>query len=141
MTQMSMTQALRTARNAASITLADAAGQPSRIDLYTAPAGVLLGTVTLTRPCGVLNADGRIALLPASTVDLAVETGPAAWAVWCDGAGTPLAHGPVTDEAGNTSNPDATLTPGAIGPVTLAGNEGTYIHAGGVLTLGPSLIG
>ncbi len=112
----------RAARNAASVALADAGPGNSCIKLYTAEGGTLLGTRTLAKPCGVITAEGRIALQGAAAQDLVAASGAVAWATWCDGSGAPIAGGAVTDEAGE-------------GPFKLRGATGTNVYEGGVVAL------
>ena len=112
----------RAARNAASIALADAGPGPASIKLYTAEGGTLLATRTLAKPCGVITAEGRIALQGAAVQDLVAASGAVAWATWCDGSGAPIAAGAVTDEAG-------------AGPFKLRGATGTNVYEGGVVAL------
>ena len=112
----------RAARNAASIPLADAGPAPASIKLYTAEGGTLLGTRTLAKPCGTINVEGRIALQGAAGVDLVAASGEVTWATWCDGSGTAIAAGAVTDEAG-------------AGPFKIKGTLGTLVYEGGVVAL------
>lgn len=112
----------RAARNQASINMADTGPAPSCIKLYTAEGGTLLGTRTLAKPCGVITAEGRIALQGATVQDLVVASGAVAWAAWCDGSGAAIAAGAVTDEAG-------------AGPFKLLGATGTAVYEGGVVAL------
>lgn len=126
---MNITLAHRSARNQASIDLADAGAAASSIKLYDAQGGMLLAQRTLAKPCGTITAEGRISLLAASADDLVVATGAVAWAEWCDGGGTAIAADAVTDDAG-------------AGPFKLAGTTGTMIYAGGVVVLAsPALLG
>ena len=118
----------RAARNGASISIADAVAGASSVRLYDAQGGLLLGVRTLAKPCGSITPEGRIGLLSASAQDLVQVTGAAAWAEWCDGSGTPIAWGAVTDEAGT-------------GPFKLAGTSGTMLYAGGAVLLAGALLG
>lgn len=118
----------RAARNGASISIADAVAGASSVRLYDAQGGLLLGVRTLAKPCGSITPEGRIGLLSASAQDLVQVTGAAAWAEWCDGSGTPIAWGAVTDEAG-------------AGPFKLAGTAGTMLYAGGAVLLAGALLG
>lgn len=119
---LAITATHRAVRNQASITLADAGPDPSSIKLYTADGGTLLGTRTLDKPCGTINAEGRIALQGAAGVDLVAASGEVTWATWCDGSGTAIAAGAVTDEAG-------------AGPFKIKGTLGTLVYEGGVVAL------
>lgn len=110
----------RAARNQASIDLADASAGNSCLKLYAAPAGVLLGTRTLAKPCGTINAAGQIVLQVGASNDLIAADGTVTYAEWCDGAGVPIASGAVTDDAG-------------AGPFKLQG--GTTVYAGGLILL------
>lgn len=118
----------RAARNAASIAIADAVAGASSVRVYDAQGGLLLGMRTLAKPCGAITPEGRISLLSAAAQDLVQVTGTAAWAEWCDGSGTPIARGAVTDEAG-------------AGPFRLAGTSGTMLYAGGAVLLAGALLG
>lgn len=119
---MNITTAHRAARNQASIDMADAGAGNSSIKLYTAEGGTLLGTRTLAKPCGVINGAGRIALQLGAAQEMVAADGTATWAEWCDGDGTPIASGTVTDETG-------------AGPWVLEGAAGTQVYAGGVIGL------
>ncbi len=119
---MNITTAHRAARNAATIAAADAGAGNSSIKLYTAEGGTLLGTRTLAKPCGTLNGAGRIVLQLSAAQEMVAEDGTATWAEWCDGDGTPIATGTVTDETGS-------------GPWILEGAAGTQVYAGGVIGL------
>ena len=61
---MTISTAHRAARNAASIAMADAGPGPSSVKIYTEQGGVLLAVCRLAKPCGTINAQGRIALQP-----------------------------------------------------------------------------
>lgn len=128
MTTLQISTAHRAARNQASVTLADTGAQASCIRLYDAQGGHLLATRTLAKPCGRIDAQGRIVLLGADTHDLVQATGSVAWTDWCDGAGRAIASGAVTDEAGD-------------GPFKLAGTAGTLIYEGGLVLLGSATLG
>ena len=119
---MNITAAHRAARNAATIATADAGAGNSSIKLYNAEGGTLLGTRTLAKPCGTLNGAGRIVLQLSAAQEMVAEDGTATWAEWCDGDGTPIATGTVTDETG-------------AGPWVLEGTAGTQVYAGGVIGL------
>ena len=119
---MNITAAHRAARNAATISTADVGAGNSSIKLYTAEGGTLLGTRTLAKPCGVINGAGRIVLQLSAAQEMVAADGTATWAEWCDGDGTPIATGTVTDETG-------------AGPWILEGTAGTQVYAGGVIGL------
>ena len=119
---MNITAAHRAARNQATINAADAGAGSSSIKLYTAEGGTLLGTRTLAKPCGVINGAGRIVLQLSAAQEMVAADGTATWAEWCDGDGTPIASGTVTDETG-------------AGPWILEGTAGTQVYAGGVIGL------
>lgn len=119
---MILTTAHRAARNAATIAAADAGAGNSSIKLYTAEGGTLLGTRTLAKPCGTINGAGRIVLQLSAAQEMVAADGTATWAEWCDGDGTPIATGTVTDETG-------------AGPWVLEGTAGTQVYAGGVIGL------
>lgn len=119
---MNITTAHRAARNATTVATADAGAGNSSIKLYTAEGGTLLGTRTLAKPCGVITAEGRIVLQLSAAQEMVAADGIATWAEWCNGDGTPIAMGAVTDEAG-------------AGPWILEGTAGTQVYAGGVIGL------
>ena len=125
---LQISAAHRAARNQASLTLADAGVGTSCIRLYDAQGGQLLATLTLAKPCGRVDAQGRITLLGAAVPDLVQATGRVAWAEWCDGAGNPIAAGAVTDAAGD-------------GPFRLAGANGALIYEGGLVLLDGATLG
>lgn len=104
------------ARNAASIALADAGPGAASLRLYDG-AGMLLGTCLLAKPCGTVQADGAILLLPAPEPEIAVASGAAVRLDWCDGHGAPIASGTVTATGGG-------------GDFELVGTSGTQIYAG-----------
>lgn len=138
------TLAHRAARNAASIALADAGAGPSSIRLYTAPGGTLLAVRSLAKPCGTVRpADGRIALAQADTTEVALTTGAARWATWCDGSGTAISGGRVTDIDGNYTDAGALEPdPAGVGEFVLGGGApGTMVYAGGLVLLYAGLIG
>ncbi len=121
---ISISTAHRAARNQASITLAGAA---STLRFYTAEGGTLLATRTLANPAGTINAQGRI-VLAASAADLVAETGSVTWLEWCDGNGTTILTGTVSDESG-------------AGDFKLAGTAGTTIYQGGRVLLDDVILG
>lgn len=135
----------RAARNAASIALADAGAGNSSLRLYTAPVGTLLATRQLAKPCGsVRPADQRIELATGDATDVAVATGSALWAEWCDGSGQPISFGRVTDVDGNYTDSAGNVVadPDGIGPFVLGGGApGTMVYAGGLVLLNAGLIG
>ena len=76
MASLTNTQAHRAARNAASIALADTGAGVASIKLYSAPSGgTLLAVRNLAKPCGSVNAAGRIALAQAVADDLVLLDG------------------------------------------------------------------
>ena len=121
---LAISTAPRAARTQASITLAGAA---STLRFYTAEGGPLLATRTLNKPCGTVNAAGRI-VLSATANDLVAETGSVTWLEWCDGNGTPILTGTVSDESG-------------AGDFKLAGTAGTTIYQGGRVLLDDVILG
>lgn len=143
MRDLTLTQATRAARNAATIALADEGSAPSTIRLYTAEGGTLLAERKLDKPCGsVRPADGRIQLTASAANDLVAATGIATWGQWHAGDGTLLATGPVTDTEGNVSDGQGGTTPsGDTGPWILAGTSGTQLYEGGLVLLQSGLIG
>ena len=118
----------RTRRNEASLVLANEGAGASKIKLYDAAGGALLGVRTLADPCGaIVAATGRIQLAQATADDLVVASGNASYAEWVNGADVVIATGAVTDAAG-------------AGPFKLTG--GTALYAGGILRLvEPALVG
>ena len=124
---LAITDAHFAARNAASIALADAGTAAATLQLHDA-AQVLLATVTLSKPCGHIDTQGRIVLDVSATQDIAIATGAAAWCAWCDGSGTPIATGSVT-------------ATGQGGDFELVGTSGTMIYAGAVVLLSGITIG
>lgn len=135
----------RAARNAASIALADAGVGNASLRLYTAPAGTLLATRELAKPCGsVRPADQRIELDTGAATDVAVATGAATWATWCDGSGQEISAGRVTDVDGNYTDGAGNVVPDplGLGPFVLGGGApGTMVYAGGLVLLNAGLIG
>jgi hypothetical protein len=143
MPDLTLTQAHRAARNAASIALADTGSGNSSIRLYDAPSGVLLAVRQLAKPCAVVRlADGRIELIQASVDDVVLQSGGAAWGEWCTGAGVTISAGHVTDASGNTTSAGATAPhPDGLGAFVIAGATGTQLYAGGIVRLAAALIG
>lgn len=143
MPDLTLTQAHRAARNAASIALADTGSGNSSIRLYDAPSGVLLAVRQLAKPCAVVRlADGRIKLIQASVDDVVLQSGGAAWGEWCTGAGVTISAGHVTDASGNTTSAGATAPhPDGLGAFVIAGATGTQLYAGGIVRLAAALIG
>ena len=143
MPDLTLTQAHRAARNAASIALADTGSGNSSIRLYDAPSGVLLAVRQLAKPCAVVRlADGRIELIQASVDDVVLQSGGAAWGEWCTGAGVTISAGHVTDASGNTTSAGTTTAhPSGIGAFVLSGATGTQLYAGGIVRLAAALIG
>ena len=121
---ISISTAHRAARNQASITLA---GATSTLRFYTAEGGTVLAMRTLANPAGTINAQGRI-VLAASAADMVAETGSVGWAEWCDSAGSVMAAGTVTDQAG-------------AGDFKLAGTSGTTVYQGGRVLLDDVILG
>lgn len=143
MRDLTLTQAARAARNAATIAQADAAPAASTVRLYAFQGGALLAVRALDKPCGAVRpADGRIQLSPSALNDLVAATGAATWAEWCAGDGTVLATGPVTDASGMVSNGAGGLVDtGGIGPWVLSGTQGTLLYAGGLVLLQTGIVG
>ena len=143
MPDLTLTQAHRAARNAASIALADTGSGNSSIRLYDAPSGVLLAVRQLDKPCGAVRlADGRIELTQAAIDDVVLQSGGAAWGEWCTGAGVTISAGHVTDASGNTTSAGATAPhPDGLGAFVIAGATGTQLYAGGIVRLATALIG
>lgn len=143
MPDLTLTQAHRAARNAASIALADTGPGNSSIRLYDAPSGVLLAVRQLDKPCGAVRlADGRIELTQAAIDDVVLQSGGAAWGEWCTGAGVTISAGHVTDASGNTTSAGATAPhPDGLGAFVIAGATGTQLYAGGIVRLATALIG
>lgn len=142
MPELTNTLAHRAARNQASIALADTGAGVASIKLYTASGGTLLAVRQLAKPCGTVNAGGRIALAQAVADDLVLADGGAAWAEWVDAGGTAISSGHVTDADGNyTSGGSVVAHPSGIGPFVLTGTVGTQLYAGGIVRLTTALIG
>lgn len=145
MTSLVNTQAHRAARNAASLALADLGPANSVIRVYTASGGTLLATRQLEKPCGsVRPSDGRLVLETSDATDVAVATGAATWAEWCDGSGSPISAGRVTDPDGNITDGSGNVVPDplGLGPFVLGGGApGTMVYTGGLVLLYAGLIG
>lgn len=121
--------ALRAA-NAQSIASADVGSGPSTLALYTEEGGVLLATIILAKPCGVIDAaTGRIALKQASaTGDLIAATGLPTFAQWRTGSGAN--HGSCSVSAN-----------GGDGDIKVNGRDDGMVFQGGYITLLEGLIG
>ena len=139
------TQAHRAARNAASIALADAGPGNASIRAYTALGGTLLAVRSLERPCGTVRpSDGRIVLTPLESTEVALATGAATWAEWCNASGVAISAGRVTDPASNVTDGTGAVVadPLGVGPFVLGGGAaGTMVYAGGLVLLFAALIG
>ena len=108
------------------VAFADAGGGNSYTAVYDA-SDLLLTTLLLSKPCGVVTA-GVLRLtqqLPGG--DMIVATGQATHADWFAGHGPLVAQGAVTDESGT-------------GPFTLGGTAGTQMYTGGRAILGETEI-
>lgn len=118
----------RTRRNEASLALASEGTGASKIRIYDAPGGTLLGVRTLADPCGAIVVEtGRVQLAQATVDDLVTTSGNAGYAEWVNGDNIVIATGAVTDAAG-------------AGPFKLT--SGTALYAGGILRLvEPALLG
>lgn len=125
---LAISTAHRAERNSASIALADAKTGSASLRIYDTEGGMLLAVRRLAKPCGSIDASGRIVLQAGGLNDLVQVSGAAGWATWCDGDDVPIAAGAVTDAAG-------------AGPFKLAGSAGTALYAGGLVLLGDTLIG
>jgi hypothetical protein len=127
MSALTPTVAHRTARNQASLDMAHAGSAAPAIKLFTEFGGTLVALRTLKRPCGVINALGRIELRQADVDDLVVATGTATYGEWVAGDGAVLGYGDVSDTQG-------------AGVFRLVG--GTALIQGGILRLSePALLG
>lgn len=139
------TQAHRAARNAASIALADFGPGNASIRCYTALGGTLLAIRSLTKPCGTVRpSDGRMALTPLESTEVALATGACTWAELCDASGVAISGGRVTDPAGNVTDGTGAVVadPLGVGPFVLGGGAaGTMVYAGGLVLLFAALIG
>ncbi|MDB5777909.1 MAG: hypothetical protein JWP93_274 [Polaromonas sp.] len=112
----------RDARSQASITYADSQGAGSKIELRDA-GGVLLVTIVLSYPCGIMEG-GFIRLDQLSpTGDQIAADGVAATGTWLRTDNTVVATGTVTDAAGN-------------GDFKIASAAGVNLYAGGYVLLG-----
>lgn len=83
---------------------------------------------SLSKPCGVLTAEGYISLQMAATNDLAVLTGAPTWGEWCDGTGVAIVGGAVTPADGP-------------GPFRMSGAANGMVYEGGIVLLAtPAII-
>lgn len=111
----------------ATLAFADSGSEASRIVLYDA-AEQLLVTLTLTKPCGQITADGSLLLTQANVGgDMILTSGLAATGIWSTADGKLIGRGRVTDEAGQ-------------GHFKLLGSTGTQLYAGGKAILGETRI-
>ena len=111
----------------ATLAYADASQDASRIALYDASERLLV-TLTLTKPCGQITADGSLLLAQANGGgDMILTSGLAATGVWSTADGKLIGRGLVTDEAGQ-------------GHFKLLGSAGTQLYAGGKAILGETRI-
>ena len=142
MRDLTLSQAARAARNAATIVAADAGSGRSSIRLYAAQGGTLLAVRQLAKPCGaVRQADGRIQLATGDSVDLVLATGAATWGEWLAADGTVLATGQVTDAGGMVTSGAGVVDTGDVGPWVLLGASGTQLYEGGLVLLASGVIG
>lgn len=126
MTDFVISAAHNNARLAATISFADAGTAASTIEIYDA-ADVLLATIHLAKPCGVVASDLLVLTQADPTADLITTSGTASRATWRSGSGLVVAQGPVTDATGD-------------GPFVLAGAAGLVLYAGGLAVLGTTAI-
>lgn len=126
MTDFTISTEHNSARLAATIAFADGGAAASSIDFYDS-AEVLLATIHLARPCGVVSSDKLVLSQADPTADLVLATGLADHAIWRRSDATLVARGPVTDETG-------------IGPFVLQGAGGLNLYAGGLIVLGVTAI-
>lgn len=111
----------------ATLAFADSGSGPSALKLFDAVEQLLV-TLTLTRPSGVISADGSLLLTQAASGgDLIGLSGLAATCVWSTSDGKLIGRGLVTDEAG-------------AGHFKLLGSTGTQLYAGGRAILGETRI-
>jgi len=145
MRELTLTQAARSARNAALAQRANQGPDAASVAIYSAdPAagGILLAARTLAQPGAVLTAQRRIQLLDGGADDLVLASGAACWAVWLAGDGAPLCEGMVTDAQGMQSDgAGGLIDTGDIGPWVLGGTQGTQLYAGGIVALAQTILG
>ncbi|WP_218239758.1 hypothetical protein [Comamonas fluminis] len=111
----------------ATLAYVDAEQEPSRIALYDANEQLLV-TLTLTKPCGQITADGSLLLTQANGGgDMIISSGQASIGIWSTSDGKLIGRGLVTDEAGQ-------------GHFKLLGSTGTQLYAGGKAILGETRI-
>lgn len=126
---LSLTPAARGARNAGLLALANTGSGRSTIVLFEAEGGLPVASRTLSSPCGELTGDGRIRLIPDSSVeDMILVSAEITYAEWRSADDELLAYGTVTDMAG-------------AGPWKLAGTSGTSVYAGGLISLTEAVVG
>ena len=128
MAVLTLTNAHKVVRAAASVALADAGDASSCIKIYTAQGGTLLAIRRLAEPCATISAAGVITLRTSADQDLVTTSGVATFATWVDGNDNAIASGLVTDAAG-------------AGPFKLGGTNGTQLYQGGIVQLATSTIG
>ena len=111
----------------ATLAYADASLDASRIALYDASEQLLV-TLTLTKPCGQITADGSLLLTQANGGgDMIISSGQASIGIWSTSDGKLIGRGQVSDEAGQ-------------GHFKLLGSTGTQLYAGGKAILGETQI-
>lgn len=120
------TQAAQAAANARTVALADAGAGPSTLQIYDAADAatrVLLATITLAKPCGVL-VDGKIQLVQADPMgDMVTASGEPTYAEWLDGNGDVIGSCTVSDAAGSgdlkiSTRPDGLIFEGGFVQIT-----------------------
>lgn len=123
------------AQLAATIAFADAHAQPSRIRLYSEPAGagVMLAEILMEKPCATL-VDGALALHPAETGTMIMHTGIPRSGRWVTGAGLLVVVGTVTD-----LDHDGFFR--LAGSGTPEGDNSPMLYAGGLIALDATALG
>lgn len=111
----------------ATLAFADSGSEASRIELFDANEQLLV-TLTLTKPCGQINAKGSLLITQAAGGgDLIAVSGLASTGIWSTSDGKLIGRGLVTDEAG-------------LGHFKLLGSTGTQLYAGGRAILGETRV-
>lgn len=123
------------AQLAATIVFADSDAQPSRLRIYSEPAGagVMLAEIMMAKPCATLE-NGALALHPAATGTMIMHTGIPRSGRWVTGAGLLVVAGTVTDPAH-----DGFFK--LMGSETPDGDSSPMLYAGGLVVLDATALG
>jgi len=123
------------AQLAATVAFADSHAQPSRLRLYSEPAGagIMLAEIIMAKPSGTPEG-GAITLHPAEATTMIMHTGIPRSGRWVTGAGLLVVVGTVTD-------PEHDGFFKVVGSGTPEGDNSPMLYAGGLVVLDATALG